>query len=168
MGVYFFLMRIIWTNLRLVMVSLWKILLLSEILLSRNLSKNKEMVKKKEKKKEKSDNVKFIEAYRKCLFYERYRRRQWQPTPGLLPGKSHGWRSLAGCSPWGREESDMTEWLHFDFSLSCIGEGNGNPLQCSCLENPRDGGVWWAAIYGVAQSPTWLKQLSSMTGIQTL
>ena len=75
MGVYFFLMRIIWTNLRLVMVSLWKILLLSEILLSRNLSKNKEMVKKKEKKKEKSDNVKFIEAYRKCLFYERYRRR---------------------------------------------------------------------------------------------
>ena len=62
-------------------------------------------------------------------------RRQWHPTPVLLPGKSHGWRSLVGCSPWGRYESDMTEWLHFHFSLSCIGEGNGNPLQCSCLEN---------------------------------
>ena len=89
------------------------------------------------------------------------RRRQWQPTPVLLPGKSHGWRSLVGCSPWGHEESDMTERLHFHFSLSCIGEGNGNPLQCSCLENPRDGRAWWAAIYGVAQSWTWLKQLSS-------
>ena len=65
-------------------------------------------------------------------------RRQWHPTPGLLPGKSHGRRSLVGCSPWGREESDTTEWLRFHFSLSCIGEGNGNPLQCSCLENPRD------------------------------
>ena len=65
-------------------------------------------------------------------------RRQWHPTPVLLPGKSHGWRSLVGCSPWGREESDTTERLHFDFSLSCIGEGNGNPLQCSCLENPKD------------------------------
>ena len=90
-----------------------------------------------------------------------YRRRQWQPTPALLPGKSHGWRSLVGCSPWGREESDMTEWPHFYFSLSCIGEGNGNPLQCSCLENPRDGGAWWAAVYGVAQSRTRLKRLSS-------
>ena len=65
-------------------------------------------------------------------------RRQWQPTPVLLPGKSHGWRSLVGCSPWSRKESDTTEWLHFHFSLSHIGEGNGNPLQCSCLENPRD------------------------------
>ena len=64
-------------------------------------------------------------------------RRQWHPTPVLLPGKSHGWRSLVGCSPWGREESDTTERLHFHFSLSCIGEGNGNPLQYSCLENPR-------------------------------
>ena len=61
------------------------------------------------------------------------------PTPGLLPGKSHGWRSLVGCSPWGREESDRTECLPFHFSLSCIGEGNGNRLQCSCPENPRDG-----------------------------
>ena len=66
-------------------------------------------------------------------------RRQWHPIPVLLPGKSHGQRSLVGCSPWGCEESDMTERLHFNFSLSCIGEGNGNPLQWSCLENPRDG-----------------------------
>ena len=89
------------------------------------------------------------------------RRRQWHPAPVLLPGKSHGWRSLVGCSPWGREKSDMTEQLHFHFSLSCVGEGNGNPLQCSCLENPRDRGAWWAAVYGVAQSRTQLKRLSS-------
>ena len=75
--------------------------------------------------------------------------------------KSHGWRSLVGCSPWGRWGSDMTEWLHFHFSLSCMGEGNGNPLQCSCLKNPRDGGAWWAAVFGVAQSRTRLKWLSS-------
>ena len=87
--------------------------------------------------------------------------RQWHPTPVLLPGKSHGWRSLVGCSPWGHKESDTTEQLHFDFSLSCIGEGNGNPLQCSCLENPRDGGSWWPAVYGIAQSRTRLKRLSS-------
>ena len=88
-------------------------------------------------------------------------RRQWHPTPVLLPGKSHGWRSLEGCSPWGRWGSDMTERLHFHFSLSCIGEGNGNSLQCSCLENPRDGGASWVAFYGVAQSRTRLKRLSS-------
>ena len=88
-------------------------------------------------------------------------RRQWHPTPVLLPGKSHGQRSLVGCSPWGVQEWDMTERRHFQFSLSRIGEGNGNSLQCSCLENPRDGGAWWAAIYGVAQSRTRLKQLSS-------
>ena len=81
-------------------------------------------------------------------------RRQWQPTLVLLPGKSRGWRSLLGCSPWGHEESDTTERPHFDFSLSCIGKGIGNPLQCSCLENPRDGGAWWAAVYGVTQSWT--------------
>ena len=66
-----------------------------------------------------------------------------------------------GCSPWGRKESDATERLHFHFSLSCIEERNGNPLQCSCLENPRDGGAWWAAVYRVAQSQTRLKRLSS-------
>ena len=74
-----------------------------------------------------------------------------------LAWEIHGWRSLEGCSPWGREVSDTTERLHFHFSLSCIGEENGNPLQCSCLENPRDGGAWWAAVYGVAQSRTRLK-----------
>ena len=58
-------------------------------------------------------------------------------------------------------ESDMTERLHFHFSLSCIGEGNGSPLQGSCLENPRDGGAWWTAVYGVAQSRTGLKRLRS-------
>ena len=86
---------------------------------------------------------------------------QKHPTPVLLPGKSHRWRSLVGCSPWGRQESDTTEQLHFIFSLLCMGEGNGNPLQCSCLENPRGGGAWWAAIYGVAQGRTRLKRLSS-------
>ena len=87
--------------------------------------------------------------------------RQWHPTPVLLPGKSQGQRSMVGYSPLGRKESDTTEQLHFYFSLSRIGEGNGNPLQCSCLENPRDGGAWWAAIYGVAQSRTGMKRLSS-------
>ena len=89
------------------------------------------------------------------------RRRLWHPTPALLPGESHGRRSLVGCSPWGRTELDTTERLHFHFSLVCIGEGNGNPLQCSCLENPREGGAWWAAVYGVARSRTRLKRLSS-------
>ena len=84
-------------------------------------------------------------------------RRKWQPTPVFLPGKSHGWRSLVGYSSRGCKESDTTERLHFHFSLSCIGEGNGNPLQYSCLENPRDGRAWWAAVYGVAQSRTRLK-----------
>ena len=84
---------------------------------------------------------------------------------GQIREKSHGWRSLVGFSPWGREESDKTEQLHFHFSLSCIGEGNGNPLQCSCLENPRDGGAWWAAVSGVAQSQTRLKRLSSSSRV---
>ena len=90
-------------------------------------------------------------------------RRQWHPTPVLLPGKSHGRRRLVGCNPWGCEELDTTEQLHFHFhfSLSCIGEGNGNPLQCSRLENPKDGGAWWAAVYGVAQSWTRLTRRSS-------
>ena len=79
---------------------------------------------------------------------------QWHPTPVLLPGKSHGQRSLVGCSPWGHWESDTTERLHFHFSLSCIGGGTGNPLQCSCLENPRDRGSWLVAVYGVAESDT--------------
>ena len=86
-------------------------------------------------------------------------RRAWQPTPLFLPGESQGQRSLAGCSSWGHKELDMTERLRFP--LSRIGEGNGNPLQCSCLENPRDCGAWWAAVYGAVQSQTGLKCLSS-------
>ena len=85
-------------------------------------------------------------------------RRKWQPTPVFMPGESHGQRSQVGYRPWGCKESDTTE---LSLSLSCIGEGNGNPLQYSCLENPRDGGAWWAAVYGVAQSRTRLKRLSS-------
>ena len=88
-------------------------------------------------------------------------RRQWQHTPVFLPGESQGRGSLLGCCLWGCTESDTTERLRFHFSLSRIGEGNGHPLPCSCLENPRDGGAWWAAVYGVAQSLTRLKRLSS-------
>ena len=77
------------------------------------------------------------------------------PAPGAYPNS---------C-PWGLDELDTTERLHFHFSLSCIGGGNGNPFQCSCLENPRDGGAWWAAVYGVAQSRTQLKRLSSSSSI---
>ena len=73
-----------------------------------------------------------------------------------------------GCSPWGHWGSDTTERLHFYFLLSCIGEGNGHPLQCSCLENPRDGGAWWAAVYGVAQSWTRLKWLSSSSNTEPI
>ena len=83
------------------------------------------------------------------------------PHSSTLAWKIPWMEEPGGCSPWGHKESDTTERLHFHFSLSCIGEGNGNPLQCSCLENPRDGGAWWAAVYGVAQSQTRLKQLSS-------
>ena len=87
-------------------------------------------------------------------------RRNWQPTPVFLIGKSHGQRSLDAHGV--EKESDMTERLHFHFSLSCIGDGNGNPLQCSRLENPRNGGAWWAAVYRVVQSWTRLKCLSSL------
>ena len=100
------------------------------------------------------------DSFEKTLMLGKIQRRQWHPTPLLLSGKSHGQRSLEGYSPWGHWGSDTTERLHFHFSLSCIGEGNGNPLQCSCLENPRDGGAWWASVYGVTQSRTWLKWLS--------
>ena len=107
-----------------------------------------------------------LSVYQRQRFLKRQARvykseKAMAPTPVLLLGKSHGRRSLVGCSPWGRYESDTTERLHSCFSLSCIGEGNGNPLQCSCLENPRDGGAWWAAIYGIVQSRTRLKWLSS-------
>ena len=107
--------------------------------------------------------IRWISCSHKVYMFSRRKqgRRQWHPTPVLLPGKSHGWRSLEGYSPWGRWGSDTTERLHFHFSLSRIGEGNGNPLQCSCLENPRDRGAWWAAVYGVAQSQIRLKWFSS-------
>ena len=95
------------------------------------------------------------------LFTFMHWRRKWQPTPVFLPGESQGRGSLVGSRLWGHTESDMTERLHIHSSLSCTGEGNGNPLQCSCLENPRDRGAWWAAVYGVAQSRTRLKWLSS-------
>ena len=97
-----------------------------------------------------------------------FRRRRWHCTPVLLPGKSCGRKSLVGCSPWGHWGSDTTERLHFHFSLSCIGDGNGNPLQCSCQENPRDGGAWWAAVYGIARSLTRLKWLSSSSSMSCL
>ena len=74
------------------------------------------------------------------------------PHSSTLAWKIPQTEEPSGLQPWGREDSDMTEPLHFDFSLSCIGEGNGNPLRRSCLENPRDGGAWRAAVYGVAQS----------------
>ena len=91
-----------------------------------------------------------------CLLIssEMLRRKQWHPTPVLLPGKSHEWRSLVGYSPWGCEEWDTTERLHFHFSLSCIGEGNGNPFQCSCLENPRDGSLVGCCLWGHTESDT--------------
>ena len=102
-----------------------------------------------------------FDSFKLAYLIPSYWRRQWHPTPVLLLGKSHGRRSLVGCSPWGHQESDTTERLHFHFSLSCTGEGNGNLLRCSCLENPRDGGAWWAAVDGIAQSRTRLKRLSS-------
>ena len=92
-------------------------------------------------------------------FIPSYWRRKWQSTPVLLPGKSHGWRSLVGYSPWGPEESDTTERLHFHFSIFTFmhWRRKWQPTPGSCLENPRDRGAWWAAVYGVTQSRTRLK-----------
>ena len=87
-------------------------------------------------------------------------KKEMQPTPVLLPGKFHGWRSLVGYRLWDHKESQRTERHHFHFSLSCIRKGNGNPLQFSCLENPRDGGACWTGVYGVAQSRTWLSDFT--------
>ena len=88
------------------------------------------------------------------MLYMKLERRQWHPTPVLLPGKSHGRRRLVGFSPWGREESDTTEQLHFHFLLSRIGGGNGNSLQCSCLENPRDRSLVGCHLWGRTESDT--------------
>ena len=98
-----------------------------------------------------------------------FRRRQWHPTPVLLPGKSMdrgAWQAaVQGVAKCWERLSDFTERLHFHFSLSCVGEGNRNPLQCSCLENPRDQEAWWAAVSGVAQRQTRLKRLSSSSKV---
>ena len=80
-------------------------------------------------------------------------RRKSQPSPILLPGNFHGWRSLVGYSPWGRKESYTSNFTFF-LSVITFGEGNGNALQCFCLENPMDRGTWWATVYGVAKSQT--------------
>ena len=84
------------------------------------------------------------------------------PHSSTLAWKIPWMEEPGGLQSMGLLESDTTEQLHFHFSLSCIGEGNGNPLQCSCLENPRDRGAWWAAVYGVTQSQTRLKRLSNV------
>ena len=96
----------------------------------------------------------FLQRFFIMAFSLLHRRRQWQPTPVLLPGKSHGQRSLVGCSPWGHKESDTTERLPFHLSASCVGEGNGNPLQCSCLENPRNGSLVGCRLWGRTESDT--------------
>ena len=109
------------------------------------------------------DECKFFILFCFCffLFLVNTSEKAMAPHSSTLAWKIPWRRSLVGCSPRGCEESDTAEWLHFHFSLSCIGDGNGNPLQCPCLENPRDGGAWWTAVYGVAQSWTRLKWLSS-------
>ena len=117
-------------------------------------------VAKKKKKKNPCENPKRVVSA--LLLTEFYNGSNWNNKDGVawkIPGL--GRRNLVCCSPWGRSESDMTERLPFHFSLSCIGEGNGNPLRWSCLENPRDRGAWWGTVYGVAQSQTRLKRLSS-------
>ena len=87
------------------------------------------------------------------------------PHSSTLAWKIPWTEEHGGLQSMGSRRSDTTEQLHFHFSLSCTGEGNGNPLQCSCLENPRDGGAWWAAVYGVTQSRTRLKRLSSSSSV---
>ena len=96
---------------------------------------------------------------------ERLTEKAMTPHCSTLAWKIPWMEEPGGLQSMGSLESDTTEQLHFPFSLSCIGEGNGNPLQCSCLENPRDGGAWWATIYGVAQSRTQLKRLSSSSRV---
>ena len=97
-----------------------------------------------------------------CEILEKRRRRRWHPTPVLLPGKSHGQRSLVGCGPWGLEESDTTEQLPFHFHFHALEKETATHSSVlACLENPRDVRAWWAAVYGVAQSRTRLKWLSS-------
>ena len=96
------------------------------------------------------------------------RRRQWQPTPVLLPGKSDGRRTWKAAVHGVAKSQTRLGDFTFTFHFHAFGEGNGNPLQCSCLENPRDGGALWAAVYGVSQSWTRLKQLSSSSSSSSL
>ena len=103
-------------------------------------------------------DIQVVACIKSCPFSWQQYSRAWRYHNLLTV---HPLRDICGCSPWGRWESDRTERLPFHFSSSCIGEGNGNPLQCSCLENPRDGRAGWAAVYGVTQSWTRLKWLSS-------
>ena len=133
---------------------------------SEDQNKVKRMKRTEDSLRDLWDNIKCTNI-RTVGSQKKKQRRRWHPTPVLLPGKSHGWRSLVGCSPWGREELDTTERLPFYFSLSFFREGNGSPLQCSCLETPRDQGAWWAAIYGVAQSQIRLKRLSRSSRAKT-
>ena len=123
-----------------------------------------------------SGSVRFITLFRPLLCKFKLSRIKALKT-GAQPPFPHS-STLAWKIPWTEEpgrlqsmgslESDRTEQLHFHFSLACIGEGNGNPLQCSCLENPRDRGAWWAAVCGVAQSRTRLKRLSSSSSSHPL
>ena len=99
----------------------------------------------------------FFHLKKKVMTRGQSRRRQWHPTPVLLPGKSHGRRSLVGCNPWGHEESDTTERLHFHFFTFLHWRRKWQPTPVFLPGNPRDRGAWWAAVYGVAQSWTRLK-----------
>ena len=105
-----------------------------------------------------SRRVRHIWATSLSLFTIMHWRRNWQPTTVFLPGESCGQRSLVGVCLW---IAQSQTWLKRLSMHACVGEGNGNPFQCSCLESPRDGGAWWAAVYGVAQSRTRLKPLNS-------
>ena len=104
-----------------------------------------------------SSLVSYLFYIQQCVYW----RRKWQPPPVFLPRESQGQRSLVGCRLWGRTELGTTEATQHACMHACIGEGNGNPLQYSCLENPRDRGAWWASVYGVTQSRTRLMRLSS-------
>ena len=101
-----------------------------------------------------------------AMFYNHPPKKARAPHSSVLAWRIPWTEEPGGLQSMGSLESGTTERLHFHFSLSYTGEGNGNPLQCSCLENPRDGGAWWAAVYGVAQSWTRLKRLSSSSSSQ--
>ena len=107
------------------------------------------------------DNSTAVNTGVQVSFRNRVLSRCMAPHSSALAWKIPWKEEPGGLQSMGSLELDTTERLPFHFSLSCIGEGNGNPLQCSCLENPRDRGARWAAVYGVAQSRTRLKRLSS-------